>query len=118
MKDRILRDFRNLFKYKEKENSYKPVKVSNFWSKLINNLKKSDTWKIQSTKAINFTFSIDNDEERVMHSKSENTEIMVNDIAGKIRKELFKLLQNRYQNNLEGSMKVVSLSSIMFKFVL
>ena len=31
----------------------------------INNLKKSDTWKIQLTIANNFISSIDNDEERV-----------------------------------------------------
>ena len=34
------------------------------------NLKKSDTWKLQLTKAINFQSSEDdNDEECVMHSK-------------------------------------------------
>ena len=43
------------------------------------NLKKSDTWKIQLTIANNFIFSIDNDEEHVMHSKSDNIEIMIND---------------------------------------
>ena len=35
----------------------------------MNNLKKSDTWKIQIKKAINFISSKDNDEESVMHSK-------------------------------------------------
>ena len=43
------------------------------------NLKKSDTWKIQLTIANNFIFSIDNDEEHVVHSKSDNIEIMIND---------------------------------------
>ena len=43
---------------------------------MINNLKKSDTWKIQLTIAIYFSFSKDNDEECVMHS---NNDIMIND---------------------------------------
>ena len=38
---------------------------------IINNLKKSDTWKIQLAIANNFISSIDNDEPRVMHSKSD-----------------------------------------------
>ena len=109
IKYRILTDIKNLFEHEEEENYYKPVRVSNFWSNnyieyesngdrnktlsveeylnkirpylkdIINNLKKSDTWKIQLTIANNFISSIDNDEERVMHSKSDNIEIMIND---------------------------------------
>ena len=37
-------------------------------------LKKSDTWKIQLTIAINFIPSKDNDERRAMHSKREITQ--------------------------------------------
>ena len=33
IKDRILRDIRNLSQHGEKENYYQPVRVSNFWSK-------------------------------------------------------------------------------------
>ena len=47
---------------------------------IINNLKKSDTWKIQLTISNNFISFIDNDEEHVMHS-SDNIEIMINDEA-------------------------------------
>ena len=68
----------------------------------INNLKKSDTWKIQLTIANNFISSIDNDEECVIHSKSDNIEIMINDEADEVIKELFDSLKNRYQNNLES----------------
>ena len=75
LKDRVLRDTKHLFEYEEQENYYESVRVSNFWSnsyieydsnrdrnkiisvekylnkispylKDINNLKKSDTWKI------------------------------------------------------------------------
>ena len=45
----------------------------------MNNLKISNKWKIQLTIANNFTSSTDNNEERVMLSKSENIEIMIND---------------------------------------
>ena len=93
IKDRILRDITNIFEHEEEENYYKPAKVNNFWSNnyieyesngdinktlsveenlnkirpylkdIINNLKKSDTCKIQLTIDKNFISSIDNDEE-------------------------------------------------------
>ena len=69
---------------------------------MINNLEKSDTWKIELTIANNFISSIDNDEECVMHSKSDNIEIMINDEGDEVIKELFDSLKNRYQNNLES----------------
>ena len=78
------------------------VPVSPYLKDIINNLKKSDTWKIQLSIANNFISSIDNDEEHVMHSKSDNIEIMINDEADEVIKELFDSLKNRYQNNLES----------------
>ena len=66
---------------------------------IINNLEKTDTWKIQLTIVNNFISSTDNDEE---HSKSDNIEIMINDEADKVIKEIFDSLKNRYQNNLES----------------
>ena len=55
-----------------------------------NDLKKSDTWKIHSTIAINFISSKGNDNDRVMHSKSDNIEIMINDRADEVIKKLFE----------------------------
>ena len=43
-------------------------------------------WKIQLTIANDFIPSIDNDEECVMHSKSDNIEIMINDKADEVIK--------------------------------
>ena len=80
---------------------------------IINNFKKSDTWKIELTIANNFISSIDNDEERVMHSKGYNIKVMMNDEADEVIKELFYSLKNRYQNNLE-SMKG---SEFVFNYV-
>ena len=56
---------------------------------------------MQLTIANNFISSIDTDEERVMHSKSDNIEIMINGEADEVT-ELFQSLKNRYQNNLES----------------
>ena len=42
-----------------------------------NNLKKSNTWKIQLTVAINIVSPEDTDEEREMHSKSDNKEMII-----------------------------------------
>ena len=61
----------------------------------------------------NFIYSIENEEERVRHPKCGNIEIMINDEANEVIKELFDSLKTRYQNNLE-SMKGSGLFSIMF----
>ena len=92
IKDRILRDIKNLFEDKDEENYHKPVRVSNFWSNsyieyksnegrdktlsvekylnkispylkdIIYNLKKSDMRKIQLTITNNFISPNDKDE--------------------------------------------------------
>ena len=49
-----------------------------------------------------FISSIDNDEERAMHSKTDNIEIMINVEADEVIKEHFDSLKDRYQNNLES----------------
>ena len=48
---------------------------------------------MQLTIANNFISSIDNDEERVMHSKSDNIEIIMNDKTDEVIKELFDSLK-------------------------
>ena len=110
----------------EEKNYYKPVAVSSFWRNnyieyesngarnktlsveeclnklrpylkvIINNLKKSDTWKTHLTRANNFISSINNDKERVMHSKSDNIEIMSNDEADENVKIYFDSLKDTY----------------------
>ena len=56
---------------------------------IINNLKKSETFKLGLTIAINFISSIDNNKEHVMHSKSDDMEIMINDEANEFVKKNF-----------------------------
>ena len=48
---------------------------------------------------MNLFSSIDNDEERLTHSK--NIGIIINDDADKVKKELSDSLKQRYQNKLE-----------------
>ena len=62
------------------------IKIRQYLKDIINNLIKSDTWKIQLAIGNNFISSRDNDEERVMHSKSDNIEIMINYEADEVRK--------------------------------
>ena len=57
--------------------------------------------------------SIDNNEECVMHSKSDNIEIMISDETDEVIEDLSDSLKNRYQNNLE-SMKG---SAFVFDYV-
>ena len=51
---------------------------------IINSLKKSDKWEIQLAIANNFISSIDTDEERVVHSESDNIEIIMNEESDKL----------------------------------
>ena len=132
IKDRIRRDIKNLFEHEEEENCYKLVRVCKFWSHnyieyqsngdknktlsveeylnrvrpylkdIIDNLEKSNTWKIYLTIAINFISSIYNNEEPAMDSKSDNIETMIDYEANAVMKEPFDSLKNGYQNNLES----------------
>ena len=68
--------------------------------------------KIQLTIANSFISSLDDNGQHVIHSKNDNIEIMINDEADEVIKELFDLLKNRYQNNLES----VKGSELVFMF--
>ena len=71
-----------------------------FLKDIINNLNKSDIQKTQLIIANNFISSTGNDEERVMHSKNDNRELMINDEADEKNflihvKIDIKIIQNR-----------------------
>ena len=69
-------------------------RINSHLKDVINNLQKSDTWKFQLPIASNFIYSIDNDEKHIMHSKSDNAEIMINDEAHEVIKKRFDSLKN------------------------
>ena len=65
-------------------------KIRPYLRHIINDLKQSDIWKIQLTITVNSISSKDdNDEERVMHSKIGNIEIMISDGADKVINKTF-----------------------------
>ena len=118
-KDRIIRDIRT-FLEQEKEEDYKSKRVSSFWNKnyieyedngdknsnlqlneylnkvkpylrnTIIDLKSSNIWKIQLTIEINFIFSKDTEEERVMCSMSNNIKFTSYNDANEVNNKLFE----------------------------
>ena len=81
----------NYIEYESNGNRNKALSVVEYLNKIrpylkdiINNLKKSGTWKIQLTISNNFIYPKDHDEKRVMHSKSDNIKIMINDEADEV----------------------------------
>ena len=93
--------------YKSNSDRNKTLSVEEYLNKIklylkylkdiINDLKKSDTWKIQLTITIIFISSEDdNDEECVIHSKRDNIVIMINDEVDEIIEKRLKSVQYRY----------------------
>ena len=72
---------------------------------MINDHKTKGEWKILLTMSINFMYSKDSEETRTMHTKSHIIEIMMSSETDEIIKELFKSLLQKYQKDLEESMK-------------
>ena len=80
---------------------------------IINDFKRSATWKIQLIIAINFISSKYSDEELVTYSKTDNIESMIINKADEVIEELFQSLLSRYQIGLEISMKGYQYQSIL-----
>ena len=72
---------------------------------MIDNYKAHSEWKIQLIMKINFISSLDTDEIRTMHTKSDNIEIMNGIETNDIINELFKSFIERYQETLETKLK-------------
>ena len=72
---------------------------------VINNRKKFSTWKFHLTMVINGMSSKDTHEERLMHLKSDNIEIMTNDKIDESIEKAFQLLLSRYQIGSETTVK-------------
>ena len=127
IKNKIIRDIKTRFE-QEEENYYKPKRASNFWNNnyveygdsdlslnvylnkikpyfrdLTIDLQNSDTWKIQLTIAINFIYSKDTEEKRVIHSMNVNIKFTPYNDANEIVYKLFETLRSKQQDNLETS---------------
>ena len=122
---RGIRNIQDLFKLSIDEDYYKPTLVKSgynsnysqyeskgdkiltvkeylgliepYLANMINDYKSKGEWKIQLTAEINFTsLKPDSNETRIMHTKSDNTEIMIGSDTNEVIKELFKSLLQRY----------------------
>ena len=132
-KDGIIRDI--MAHFEQEEDYYELKRVYNFWKNnymgyesnsdknrnlsvdenlnkietyprdIIINLQNSEKWEIQLPIAINFISSKDTEEERVMHSNSDNMKFTSWDDANEVVDELPKSLRSKYQEKLETSMK-------------
>ena len=80
-------------------------KIESYLRNIIISLQNSDASKIQSTIAIDFIFSKDAEEERVIHSSSGNMKFTHYSDANDVIEKLLKSLCSRYQENSETSMK-------------
>ena len=80
-------------------------KIEPYLNNLIDDHKNQGEWKIQLTMAINFISSKYSNETPTMSGQSDNIEIMIDNATDEIIEELFNSLRQRYQNNLEESMK-------------
>ena len=73
---------------------------------MINDYKNKGEWTIQLSAEINFISSkSDFDETRIMHTKSDNLEIMIGSDTNEVIEHHFKSLLQRYLENLEEKMK-------------
>ena len=80
--------------------------IEPYLANMINDYKSKGEWKIQLTAEINFTsLKPDSDERRIMHTKSDNAELMIGSDINEVIKELFKSFLQRYQEGLQEKMK-------------
>ena len=80
--------------------------IEPYLRELINDHKSKGESKIQLTAQINFiSLKPDSNETRVIHTKSDNEELMNGSGTDEIIEELFKSLLQRYQENLQEKMR-------------
>ena len=80
--------------------------IEPYLADMINDYKIKGEWKIQLTAEINFTsLKPDSNEKRIMHTKSDNAEVMIGNDTNEVIKELFKSFLQRYQEGLLEKMR-------------
>ena len=103
----------NCIQYESKGDKDKILTISEYLDKIrpylvdmINDHKNQSEWKIQLSAEINFISpKSDADETPIMHTKSNNKEIMIGTDTNGVIEDLFKSLLQGYQENLEEKMK-------------
>ena len=79
--------------------------IRSYLSNIINDHKTQGEWKAQLTIGINFISSKDSNETHTMHTKSGNIEIVMVSEADDIIEKLLESRLQRYQEELEESLK-------------
>ena len=80
--------------------------IERYLRKLINYYKNKGEWKLQLTAEISFvSLKPGSNETRVMHTKSNNEEIMNGSDTDEIIKRLFESFLQKYEENLQEKMK-------------
>ena len=101
----------NYIQYESKGDKILTVKehlglIESYLADMINDYKSKGEGKIQLTAEINFTsLKPDSDETRIMHTNSDNKEIMIGSDTNEVIKELFKSFLQRYQEGLQEKMR-------------
>ena len=86
-------------------------KIRPYLSNMINDLKTQSEWKVEVAMETSFMSSKDSkdfkdsNETCTMHTKSNNTEIMIGNETDEIMKEIFDSRLQRYQEGSEESLK-------------
>ena len=86
-------------------------KIRPYLSNMINDLKTQSKWKIEVAMETSFMSSKDSKDSKdsnetcTMHTKSNNTEIMIGNETDEIMKEIFDSRLQRYQEGSEESLK-------------
>ena len=80
--------------------------IGKYLRKLINYYKNKGEWKLQLIAEINFiSLKPGSDETHIMHTKSDNIEIMIGDDNDDIIEELFESFLQKYEENLQNKMR-------------
>ena len=129
-----IKDIKDLFKLSSDKDHYKPTLVKSGYNgnyvqyeskgdkiltlkeyltliekylrELINYYKNKGEWKVQLIAEINFiSLKPGSDETRIMHTRSDNIEVMIGDDNDDIIEELFKSFIQKYEENLQNKMR-------------
>ena len=80
--------------------------IEQYLRELINYYENKGEWKLQLTAEINFiSLKPGSDETRIMHTRSDNEEIMNGSYTDEVIEELFKSFLQKYEDNLQEKMK-------------
>ena len=80
--------------------------IEKYLEELIEEYKLKGEWKVQLTIEVNFiSLKPGSDETRIMHTRSDNVEIMFGDDNDDIIEQLFESLLQKYEENLQNKMR-------------